>query len=90
MSLAVFDISKVVENGIEITPEVDQSSGTIRYVTYLIMSGADLIHTLLAIPNPSSVPSSLALQKPSRSLNRMPITKRAKMKYSATCCEWRF
>ncbi|KAG2040007.1 cytochrome P450 [Suillus americanus] len=29
MSLAVFDISKVVENGIEITPEVDPLSGTI-------------------------------------------------------------
>ncbi|KAG2158981.1 cytochrome P450 [Suillus bovinus] len=31
MSLAVFDISKAVENGIEITPEVDPLSGTIRY-----------------------------------------------------------
>lgn len=30
MSLATFDISKVVENGVEITPEVDPSSGTIR------------------------------------------------------------
>ncbi|KAG1741078.1 cytochrome P450 [Suillus lakei] len=29
MSLAVFDISKVVENGIEITPEVDPSLGSI-------------------------------------------------------------
>ncbi|KAG1753726.1 cytochrome P450 [Suillus paluster] len=29
MSLAAFDISKVVENGVEITPEVDPSSGTI-------------------------------------------------------------
>ncbi|KAG1837952.1 cytochrome P450 [Suillus tomentosus] len=28
MSLAVFDISKVVEHGIEITPEIDPSSGT--------------------------------------------------------------
>ncbi|KAG2117032.1 cytochrome P450 [Suillus discolor] len=28
MSLAVFDISKVVEHGVEITPEVDPSSGT--------------------------------------------------------------
>ncbi|KAG1755525.1 cytochrome P450 [Suillus lakei] len=35
MSLAVFDISKVVENGVEITPEVEPSSGTIRYVVYL-------------------------------------------------------
>ncbi|KAG1874758.1 cytochrome P450 [Suillus subalutaceus] len=31
MSLAVFDISKVVENGIEITPEVDPSSLTISH-----------------------------------------------------------
>ncbi|KAG2366934.1 cytochrome P450 [Suillus spraguei] len=31
MSLAVFEISKVVENGVEITPEVDFSSGTISH-----------------------------------------------------------
>ncbi|KAG2152857.1 cytochrome P450 [Suillus clintonianus] len=31
MSLAVFDISKVVENGVEITPEVDPSSLTISH-----------------------------------------------------------
>ncbi|KAG1850378.1 cytochrome P450 [Suillus subalutaceus] len=31
MSLAVFDISKTVENGIEIIPDVDQSSGTISH-----------------------------------------------------------
>ncbi|KAG2152670.1 cytochrome P450 [Suillus bovinus] len=31
MSLAVFDISKVVENGVEITPEVDPSSVTISH-----------------------------------------------------------
>ncbi|KAG1731607.1 cytochrome P450 [Suillus paluster] len=31
MSLAVFDISKVVENGVEITPEVDHSSGFISH-----------------------------------------------------------
>ncbi|KAG2156216.1 cytochrome P450 [Suillus clintonianus] len=31
MSLAVFNISKVVENGVEITPEVDPSSGTISH-----------------------------------------------------------
>lgn len=31
MSLAVFDISKVVENGVEITPEIDPSSGTISH-----------------------------------------------------------
>ena len=30
-SLAVFDISKIVENGVEITPEVDPSSHTVRY-----------------------------------------------------------
>lgn len=31
MSLAVFDISKAVENGVEITPEVDPSTGTISH-----------------------------------------------------------
>ncbi|KAG1854759.1 cytochrome P450 [Suillus tomentosus] len=31
MSLAVFDISKAVENGVEITPEIDPSSGTVSY-----------------------------------------------------------
>ncbi|KAG0699878.1 cytochrome P450 [Suillus ampliporus] len=31
MSLAVFDISKVIENGVEITPELDHSSGTISH-----------------------------------------------------------
>jgi hypothetical protein len=36
MSLAVFNISKVVENGVEIIPEFDPTSGTIRYVAHLI------------------------------------------------------
>jgi hypothetical protein len=36
MSLAVFNISKVVESGVEITPVVDPSSGTIRYIAHLI------------------------------------------------------
>ncbi|KAG2056881.1 cytochrome P450 [Suillus hirtellus] len=31
MSLAVFDISKIVENGVEHTPEVDSSSGAISH-----------------------------------------------------------
>ncbi|KAG1753720.1 cytochrome P450 [Suillus paluster] len=31
MSLAVFDISKVIENGVEITPEIDFSSGAISH-----------------------------------------------------------
>ncbi|KAG1874858.1 cytochrome P450 [Suillus subluteus] len=31
MSLAVFDISKVVENGVQITPEVEPSPGTISH-----------------------------------------------------------
>ncbi|KAG1785476.1 cytochrome P450 [Suillus plorans] len=31
MSLAAFDISKAVENGVEITPEVDPSTGTISH-----------------------------------------------------------
>jgi hypothetical protein len=38
MSLAVFDISKVVENGVEITPMLDPTSGTVRYVAHLIVS----------------------------------------------------
>jgi hypothetical protein len=42
MTLAVFDISKVVENGIEITPEVDPLSGLTRYVAYLVTSGGGL------------------------------------------------
>lgn len=31
MTLAVFDISKVVKNGVEITPEVEPSSGTVSH-----------------------------------------------------------
>jgi len=31
MSLAVFDVSKIVENGVEITPEIDPSTGTISH-----------------------------------------------------------
>jgi hypothetical protein len=30
MSVAAFDVSKVVENGVEITPEIDPTTGTIR------------------------------------------------------------
>lgn len=30
-SLAVFDVSKAVENGVEVTPEIDPSSHTVRY-----------------------------------------------------------
>ncbi|KAG2148111.1 cytochrome P450 [Suillus clintonianus] len=44
MSLAVFDISKAVENGIEITPEVDPSSGAIRYVALLIGVPPSVMH----------------------------------------------
>jgi len=72
MSLAVFDISKVVENGVEITPEVDHTSGTIRCVVHLIASAVlVLMDVLPAIPNPSSAPLSLALQKPLHSFSRM-------------------
>jgi hypothetical protein len=42
MSLAVFDISKVVENGVELTPEVEHLSGTARYVAYLVTSATSL------------------------------------------------
>ncbi|KAG1797908.1 cytochrome P450 [Suillus variegatus] len=38
MSLAAFDISKAVENGVEITPEVDPSTGTIRHACILSRS----------------------------------------------------
>ncbi|KIL00286.1 hypothetical protein PAXRUDRAFT_821829 [Paxillus rubicundulus Ve08.2h10] len=31
MSVAVFDVSKVVENGVEITPEIDPTTGTISH-----------------------------------------------------------
>ncbi|KAG2070292.1 hypothetical protein BDR04DRAFT_1100203 [Suillus decipiens] len=31
MILAVFDISKVVENGVEITPELEPTQGTISH-----------------------------------------------------------
>jgi len=72
MSLAVFDISKVVEQGIEITPEVDHTSGTVWYVVHLIASAVlALIDVLPAIQNPSSALLSLALQKPLRTFNRM-------------------
>jgi len=72
MSLAVFDISKVVENGVEITPEVDHTSGTIRCVVRLIASAVlVLMDVLPAIPNPSSAPLSLALQKQLHSFSRM-------------------
>jgi hypothetical protein len=80
MSLAVFDIFKVVEKGVEITPEVDHTSGTIRCVVHLIASAVlVLMDVLPAIPNPSSAPLSLALRKPLRSFSRMPIIKGTKM-----------
>lgn len=52
MSLAVFDISKVVENGVEITPEIDPSSGTIRYVTLVIVCCVGLDDRALSHPKP--------------------------------------
>ncbi|KAG0702323.1 hypothetical protein DFH29DRAFT_504672 [Suillus ampliporus] len=52
MSLAVFDISKAVENGVEITPELEPSSGTIRYVASLIAFGAGLDRHTLGHPKP--------------------------------------
>lgn len=33
MTLAAFDISKVVENGVEVTPEIASVPGTIWYVS---------------------------------------------------------
>jgi hypothetical protein len=76
MSLAVFDISKVVEKGVEITPKVDHTSGSVWYVVHLIASAVlVLIDVLLVIQNPSSALLSLVLQKPLRSLSRMLTTK---------------
>lgn len=71
MSLAVFDISKVVENGVEITPEIDPSSGTIRYVTLVIVCGVVWTLALSAIPSLSSAPSSPAPQRPLRLSRKM-------------------
>ena len=45
-SLAVFDISKAVENGVEITPEVDPSSHTIRYA-----SGMEVFFATTCLPH---------------------------------------
>ncbi|KAG1853326.1 hypothetical protein C8R48DRAFT_723665 [Suillus tomentosus] len=42
MSLAVFDISKVVEHGVEVTPEIDHLPGSAWYVASLMTSGAGL------------------------------------------------
>jgi hypothetical protein len=50
MSLAVLDISKIVENGIEITPEPSLSS--VRHVAYLITSGAGLDRHTSSHPKP--------------------------------------
>lgn len=52
MSLAVFDISKVVENGVEITPEIDPSSGTIRYVALAVVCRAGLDKHTPSHPKP--------------------------------------
>jgi hypothetical protein len=37
MSLAVFDISKCVENGVVIEPVHENTTGTIRYDTFLLL-----------------------------------------------------
>jgi hypothetical protein len=80
MSLAVFDISKVVEKGVEITPEVSHTSGTVRYVVHLAASAAlVLIDVLPATPSRSSALSSLALRKPLRSFSRMLTIKGIKL-----------
>ncbi|KAG1886216.1 cytochrome P450 [Suillus subluteus] len=52
MSLAVFDISKVVENGVEITPEFEPSLDSIRCVAYFVMSGAGLDKHTPSHPKP--------------------------------------
>ena len=80
MSLAVFNISKVVENGAEITPEFDSTSGTIRYVAHPIAPIALIqISTLLATQSHSSALLSLALRKLLHSLRKMPTTEYTKM-----------
>jgi hypothetical protein len=78
MSLAVFDISKVVEDGVEIIPQVDTIPGSVRYVAFLSRPALVWIDTLPATPRPSSVLSSLALQLPLSSLNKILTTKMVK------------
>lgn len=54
MSLAVFDISKAVENGVEITPEYDVTSGLIWYVGILTRARFSGHDTLAVTPSPLS------------------------------------
>jgi hypothetical protein len=71
MSLAAFDISKFVENGVEITPEIDPSSGLIRYVAYLDTITVLWTYTLAATPSPLSTQSRLALREPLCSFSKI-------------------
>ncbi|KAL4069081.1 cytochrome P450 [Scleroderma citrinum] len=57
MTLAVFDIKKAVEGGVEITPDVDPSSQGVRDVPKLTHS------ILIATQNLSNAPSNLDLQR---------------------------
>jgi hypothetical protein len=80
MSLAVFDISKIVENGVEITPEVDPTSGTIRYAAQLIAFALLFeLDTLPVTPSHSSALLGLVLQKQSRSFSRTLTIKGTKL-----------
>jgi hypothetical protein len=71
MSLAVFDISKAVENGVEITPEYDVTSGLIWYVGILTRARFSGHDTLAVTPSPLSARLRLALKQPLRSFNKI-------------------
>lgn len=45
-SLAVFDISKHTENGVEVTPEINQVGGTILSVFVHSFTWFSVVHTL--------------------------------------------
>ena len=65
MTLAVFDVSTCIENGIEIIPEVDPSPEMLRYDLPVVPSRDSqvLLTCPIAIPSPSSVTSSLGLSR---------------------------
>ena len=55
-TLAVFDISKHIENGVEITPELNPVGGTIMFVTDIIL------HCRMPVDNRPTFQSSSSVQ----------------------------